>query len=131
MATHSSVLAWIIPWTEEAGGLQSMGSQGVGHDWVTNFHFYSSITKNWKQCKRPPITEGINEVWIMIWSYDGVLYRNKNQKNIRYLWQRGNSEIQIIREFGIEMYTLLCLKWISSKHLLYSTGNSTQYCVIA
>ena len=29
-ATHSSVLAWIIPWTEECGGLQSMGSQRVG-----------------------------------------------------------------------------------------------------
>ena len=32
MATHSSVLAWRIPWTEEPGGLQSMGSQGVGQD---------------------------------------------------------------------------------------------------
>ena len=32
MATHSSVLAWRIPWTEEPGGLQSMGSQRVEHD---------------------------------------------------------------------------------------------------
>ena len=32
MATHSSILAWRIPWMEEPGGLQSMGSQGVGHD---------------------------------------------------------------------------------------------------
>ena len=32
MATHSSVLPWRIPWTEEPGGLQSMGSQRVGHD---------------------------------------------------------------------------------------------------
>ena len=32
MATHSSTLAWRIPWTEEPGGLQSMGSQRVGHD---------------------------------------------------------------------------------------------------
>ena len=31
MGTHSSVLAWRIPWTEESGGLQSMGSQRVGH----------------------------------------------------------------------------------------------------
>ena len=31
-ATHSSILAWRIPWTEELGGLQSMGSQRVGHD---------------------------------------------------------------------------------------------------
>ena len=32
MAIHSSVLAWKIPWTEESGGLQCMGSQRVGHD---------------------------------------------------------------------------------------------------
>ena len=32
MATHSSILAWKIPWTEEPGRLQSMGSQRVGHD---------------------------------------------------------------------------------------------------
>jgi len=32
MATHSSVLAWKIPWMEESGGLQSMGSRRVGHD---------------------------------------------------------------------------------------------------
>ena len=31
MATHSSILAWRIPWTEEPGGLQSMGSETVGH----------------------------------------------------------------------------------------------------
>ena len=35
MAAHSSVLAWKIPWSEEPGGLQSMGLQSVGHDWVT------------------------------------------------------------------------------------------------
>ena len=33
MATHSSIFAWRILWTEEPGGLQSMGSQRVGHDW--------------------------------------------------------------------------------------------------
>ena len=36
MATHSSIFAWRIPWTEEPGGLQSMGSQRVRHDWVTS-----------------------------------------------------------------------------------------------
>ena len=40
MATHSSVLAWRIPWTEEPGGLQSMGSQRVGHD----YHFRRLLT---------------------------------------------------------------------------------------
>ena len=35
MAMHSSILAWEIPWTEEPGGLQSMGSERVGHNLVT------------------------------------------------------------------------------------------------
>ena len=44
MATHPCILAWRIPWTEEPGGLPSMGSQRVGHDWATNpFTFFSSI----------------------------------------------------------------------------------------
>ena len=34
MAPHSSILAWKVPWTEDPGGLQSMGSQRVGHDWA-------------------------------------------------------------------------------------------------
>ena len=38
MATHSSTLAWEIPWTEEPGGLQSMLLQRVGHDWVIHSH---------------------------------------------------------------------------------------------
>ena len=36
IAIQSSILAWRIPWTEEPGGLQSMGPQRVGHNWVTN-----------------------------------------------------------------------------------------------
>ena len=38
MATYSSIPAWRIPWTEEPGGPQSMGSQGVGHNWLTHTH---------------------------------------------------------------------------------------------
>ena len=40
MATHSSILARRIPWTEEPGGLQSMGLQRVGHNRVTNTFMY-------------------------------------------------------------------------------------------
>ena len=41
MTTHSSILAWKNPWTEEPGGLQSMGSQREGHDRVTNTFTFS------------------------------------------------------------------------------------------
>ena len=50
MATHSSILAWRIPWTEEPGRLQSTGSQRVGHDWV------SDTVKLENHCSRSPST---------------------------------------------------------------------------
>ena len=43
MATHSSILAWRIPWTEEPGGLQSTGSQRVGHDRATSLSLSLSL----------------------------------------------------------------------------------------
>ena len=42
MATHSSILAWEIPWAEEPGGLQSTGSQTVRHDWATEHTHYDT-----------------------------------------------------------------------------------------
>ena len=42
MATHSSTLPWKIPWTEEPGRLQPVGSQRVGHDWATSVSFFLS-----------------------------------------------------------------------------------------
>ena len=45
MATHSSTLAWRIPWTEEPGRLQSMGLQKAGHDCASNFHFQGKERK--------------------------------------------------------------------------------------
>ena len=41
IAPHSSTLAWKIPWMEEPGGLQSMGSLRVGHDFTFTFHFHA------------------------------------------------------------------------------------------
>ena len=54
MATHSSILAWEAPWTKEPGGLESMGSQRVRHDWATNIH-PGSTTR--------PCHSGISRCW--------------------------------------------------------------------
>ena len=45
IATHSSILAWRIPWTEEPGGLQSMRLQKAGHDRVTSLSLFFSFTE--------------------------------------------------------------------------------------
>ena len=53
MAPHSSILAWKIPWTEEPGRLQSMGSQRVRHNWVTSLSLMETQTWRtdlWTQC---------------------------------------------------------------------------------
>ena len=57
MATHSSILAWKIPWIEEPGRLQSMGSQRVGHDWAcihtqNRIRFHLSGTSGKEPCVR-------------------------------------------------------------------------------
>ena len=50
MAPHSSTLAWKIPWTEESGRLQSMGSLRVGHDWATSLSCSGEGNGNPLQC---------------------------------------------------------------------------------
>ena len=54
MAIHSSILAWRIPWTEEPGGLQSTGSQRVGHNWATSLslHFQYAPGDQWRNNSR-------------------------------------------------------------------------------
>ena len=51
MTAHSSPLAWKIPWMEEPGGLQSMGSLGVGHDWVTLLSLFTFM--HWRRKWQP------------------------------------------------------------------------------
>ena len=50
-APHSSTLAWKIPWTEEPGGLQSMGSLRVGHDWATSLSPFTF--RHWRRKWQP------------------------------------------------------------------------------
>ena len=51
MATHSSILAWRIPWTEEPGGLQSMGLQGVWHNWSNWARTHAQARLEWKRMR--------------------------------------------------------------------------------
>ena len=51
MAPHSSTLAWKIPWSEEPGGLQSMGSHRVGHDWATSLSVFTFM--HWRRQWQP------------------------------------------------------------------------------
>ena len=65
MATCSSILAWIIPWTEETGGLQSKGSQRVGHNWVTSLYIKTQRSPSTNSCLTYKKLGCIFSVWLI------------------------------------------------------------------
>ena len=85
MAIHSSIIAWKIPWTEEPGRLQSMGSQRVEHDWATSHAYVHTLYVGlplwlswWRihlQCGRPGFDPWVGKIpWRRKWqSTPGLL----------------------------------------------------------
>ena len=63
MATHSSTLAWQIPWAEEPGGLQSMGSLGVRHHWATSLWLFTFMHWRRKWQPTPVFLPGESQGW--------------------------------------------------------------------
>ena len=63
MAPHSSTLTWKIPWAEEPGRLQSMGSLRVGHDWMTSLSLFTFMhwRRNWQST--PVFLPGESQRW--------------------------------------------------------------------
>ena len=66
MAAHSSILAWGIPWTEEPGGLQSMGSQRVIHDWVTEHAHTAALHVKVKGLSTATKRQGLGEGYPLV-----------------------------------------------------------------
>ena len=74
--THSSTLAWQIPWTEEPGGLQSMGSLRVGHDWATSLWLFTFMHWRRKWQPTPVFLPGESQGWgslvgCRLWGHKG------------------------------------------------------------
>ena len=63
MAPRSSTLAWRIPWTEEPGRLQSMGSRRVGHDWATSLSLFTFMHWRRKWQPTPVFLPGESQGW--------------------------------------------------------------------
>ena len=64
MTTHSSILSWRIPWTEEPGGLQSRGVQRVRHSWATNTHIHTRACLVAQLVKNPTAMQE-TQVWFL------------------------------------------------------------------
>ena len=88
MATHSSVLAWRIPGTGEPGGLPSMGSHRVGHDWSD----LAAAAAEWRRdlrcvlVQQPYFIEGKNEVQREL-PYSSVQIKTRGCTSLNLIWQ--------------------------------------------
>ena len=78
MATHSSILAWKIPWTEEPGGLQPMRSQRVRHDWAY-INLYALIID--QRDEFLPTTLLTNTAYCLLLNFDFPFMREALLKN--------------------------------------------------
>ena len=98
MATHSSILAQRIPWTEESGGPQSMGSQTVWHDWVTNiftlFFAYLYVT-------------------LVLTGYNPQMQRSVSCSN-KWFWSLEKKKNLIPNEWGCSLAWLYSLSYCAN-----------------
>ena len=81
MATHSSTLAWKIPWTEEPGRLQSMGSQRVGHNWATSFHSLHTLSLEKEMATHSSIL-----AWRIPWTEEPGGPRSTGSQRVGHHW---------------------------------------------
>ena len=90
MATHSSVLAWRIPGTGEPGGLPSMGSHRVGHDWSD----LAAAAAKWNKCFYQELWEPFY-LWTGIWFIPFM-----NQITVKDLWKQmdGNCTERVMKD---------------------------------
>ena len=79
MAPHSSTLAWKMPWTEEPGRLQSMGSRRVGHDWETSLSVFTFMHWRRKWQPTPAFLPGESQGWgCHLWGHTRVRHNWSN-----------------------------------------------------
>ena len=97
MAIHSSTLAWKIPWTEEPDRLQSMGSQRVGHDWVTSLwwaQICETVAWGWSFY----VMYCFYEIYFLMWPVDSCTQEGKSKYKTKTYWDNKNAWVFIDTE---------------------------------
>ena len=107
MAPHSSTLVWKIPWTEELGGLQSMGLLKVGHDWATSLLIFTFMHWRRKWQPTPVFLPGESQGWGAWWAASMGSHR------IRHNWSDLAAAAVEAMIFPVVMYR--CESWTTKK----------------
>ena len=117
MATHSSTLAWKIPWTEEPNRLQSMGSQRVQHDWATWKKKKKNNSSSIFNCLRISI---VFSIMTSLWVYKGSLFSTPSPIiAVCCLWDNSQSDrCEVISvwfwlafPWWLVMFSYVCWHW--------------------
>ena len=104
MATHSSTLAWKIPWMEEPGRLQSMGSLRVGHDWADSLSLFTFMHWRRKWQPTPVFLPGESQGW---WGHAvyGVAQSRTQLKRLSSSSSSSSKDWNLI--FGSQLFLLI------------------------
>ena len=121
MATHSSTLAWKIPWTEEPGKLQSMGLRRVGHNWATSLSLSSTGEGNGKalQCSFQENSRDRGAWWAAVY---GVA-----QSRTQLKWLSSSSSSSSIPVQRCTTWSSFSCQWISWLNLLQWKGKKEEW----
>ena len=104
MAPQSSTPAWKIPWTEEPGGLQSMGSLRVGHDWATSLSLFTFMHWRRKWQPTPLFLPGESQGWgILV----GCRLWGRTESDTTEVTQQQQRVIWAIRVFTLDGITVV------------------------
>ena len=115
MAPHSSTLAWKIPWTEEPGRLQSMGSLRVGHDWVTSLSLFTFMHWRRKWQPTPVSLPGESQGWrslvgCRLWGHTQTRLKRLSSSSSKHPYMHVLCNLEVIF-LGIRW--TVCLKWLA------------------
>ena len=121
MAPHSNTLAWKIPWTEEPGRLQSMGSLRVGHDWATSLSLFTFMhwRKKWQplQCSCLENPRDGGAWWAAVY---GVAQSQTRLKRLSSSSSSSSSSDTLYLHdiFHLQSTLILIISFYSSKNLI-------------
>ena len=134
MAPHSSTLAWKIPWMEEPGGLQSMGSMGVGYNWATSLSLFTCMHWRRKWQPTPVFLPGESQgrgslVGCRLWGHAESDTTKRLSSSNRILWcmllcADLPPDLVWLQKFSFIVFSKLYIAYMFNKWLLILYGKS-------